>query len=159
MGMVTPFNNRHKDLPPDVRTRFTLTLKDDHQFESLVREFSDLPDTLLLFLTTLKRLQISINDGNELRETNYAYSSGEKTGKVLLVKKSNKDGQEKSHFFKHQKIVRNLPPEKARENIRDAEVVLAFPVDKNDVPVIEQQHAYAYLPLRKVGFPVSAFYE
>ena len=37
MGMVTPFNDIYEDLSGDVRTRFTLTLKNDIGFESLVK--------------------------------------------------------------------------------------------------------------------------
>ena len=156
MGMVTPFNDAHEGLPHGVSTRFILTLKDDTDFQSLIKEFNDLPDTLLLFLTTLKKLQVSINDGDEPLERRYEYVYNESTKKGTLVKDSNRREREQFQFFIYKKTVGNLPPEKARKDIKDAEVVLAFPVNRNDVPVIEKQHVYAYLPLRKIGFPVSA---
>ena len=157
MGMVTPFHHEHEELPLDVRTRFTLTLKPDQSFQALVREFADLPDTLILFLTSLKNLQISINDKEGLSERTYEYISEASTKRALIVRDSTRDGERKTYFFKYRRKLHNLPLEKARKDISDADVVLAFPVDRNDVPVIEQQYVYAYLPLRKVGFPVSAF--
>ena len=99
MGMVTPFNGVRENLPSDVRTRFTLTLKDDTEFDNLVKEFTDLPDTLLLFLTTLKRLQISINDRGKILDRKYEYRYEERTGKGLLVKHSNREESKNFSFF------------------------------------------------------------
>lgn len=156
MGMVTPFNGVREHLPSAVRTRFILTLKNPSEFSDLVNEFMDLPDTLLLFLTTLKKLQISVKYrfGGDL-EKNYEYRYEKSTGKGSLIKDSSKEGLKGFHFFVRRKTVRNLPTERARKDIKDAEVVLAFPVDSSDIPVIEQQHVCAFLPLRKIGFPVS----
>lgn len=156
MGMVTPFNGKREELPNDVRTRFILTLKDKLENSDLVKEFTDLPDTLLLFLTTLKRLRISIKYQGDYLTRSLMYELNEATGVGSLSKTSNKEKLDYLRFFVRQNTVRNLPPEKARKNITDADVILAFPVGTSgDIPVIEQQHVCAFLPLRKIGFSVS----
>jgi len=156
MGMVTPFNDIHEDLPGDVRTRFTLALKDDTDFESLVKEFADLPDTLLLFLTTLKRLRISIDDSDEISETNFEYRYDETSGKGLLTRNSARGKPKVFHFYISEKLIQNLPTDKARKDVKEAQVVLAFPVNGQDVPIVTQQYVFAYLPIRKVGFSVRS---
>ena len=155
LGLVTPFNGEPEDLPPGIRTRFTLTLKDDLDYESLVKEFTTLPDTLLLFLTRLKRLQVSVQSETQLFERRYEYLSRENVGKALLVKYSNGNERVNLRFIIRRKIICNLPPDRARKDIADAEVILAFPVDDESIPVIASQHVCAYLPLRKVGLSVS----
>ena len=48
-----------------------------------------------------------------------------------------------------------LPKDAARPMTDKAEVVLAFPLDEASLPIIEQQHVFAFLPVRKVGFNVG----
>lgn len=53
--------------------------------------------------------------------------------------------------------LRDLPFDEARKDkqgnsIDQATVVLAFPVDEHDEPVLNQQYTYAFLPLRRAGF-------
>ena len=156
MDMITPFNDVYEDLPRDVRTRFTLTLKKKKSFKGLVKEFTNLPHTLLLFLTALKRLKISIDDSNEIVETSYKYRYDETSGKGLLTRKSTGRKPKKFHFYISKKLIPELPTEKARKDVKEAQVVLAFPVDGDDVPVIKQQFVFAYLPIRKVGFSVRS---
>lgn len=113
MGMVTPSNDIYEDLPGDVRTRFTLTLKDDPGFERLVKEFADLPDTLLLFLITLKRLKISVNGSDEVSETNYEYKYEESSGKGLLTRKPVGGEPKNFDFYISKKLIQKLPIDEA----------------------------------------------
>ena len=55
LGMVTPISETHHELPPKIRTRFVLTLANPSEAKRIEQEFSDLPETLLLFLNKLKR--------------------------------------------------------------------------------------------------------
>ena len=147
MGMVTPINDIYEELPGDVRTRFTLTLKNNTDSERLVNELADLPDTLLLFLTTLKRLRISVDDSNKITETNYEYRYEETSAKWLLTRKSTRGKPKIFHFYISEKLIPNLPTDKARNGVKEAQVVLAFPVDGQDVPIVTQQRVFAYLPI------------
>ena len=158
LGMVTPINDKHENLPENVRTRFKLTLNDHSSFEDRISEFIELPDTLLLFLTKLKRIVIRIRKDVGVSETIYEYSVDEKIGLGTLRKSESRDNVSSETFRRYyleRRLFKNLPPDEARPHTDEAEVVLAFPVDEHGNPVIEQQHVFAYLPMRKVGFYVS----
>ena len=155
MGMVTPYESEHEELPHNVRTRFTLTLKKNIDYGSLLQEFAELPDTLLLFLTKLKRLQLSVRDGNFLHESRYEYLYHERTKQAVIVKYKGREEDKRLRFFIRQKTIHELPFETERENIDAAEVVLAFPVDSSESPIIEPQHVCAFLPMKKIDLPVS----
>jgi hypothetical protein len=58
-------------------------------------------------------------------------------------------------FLTTKRQVNNMPKDSARGSVSEAEVVLAFPLGANDIPVIEDQFTFAFLPLRKLGFKVS----
>lgn len=158
LGMVTPINDEHEDLPANVRTRFTLTLNRHSSFGDRVNEFQNLPDTLLLFLTKLQRIVIGIKMGDWLSETVYEYSYDVSPRIGTLCKREsigNLSSATSRSYYMERKTVGGLPPDQARPHIREAEVVLAFPIDEHKNPVIEQQHVFAYLPMRRVGFNVS----
>jgi len=159
LGMVTPINDEHEDLPDNVRTRFTLNLNQHSSLQDRVKEFNNLPDTLLLFLTKLKQIEISISISNEVEmsTTIYQYSYDEtlKIG-TLTQSECDEDGYSETSklYYMERRLVKGLPTDKARPNTSEAEVVLAFPVDDNKRTLIEQQHVFASLPMRKVGFHV-----
>jgi len=44
--------------------------------------------------------------------------------------------------------------EPGREDVKESEIVLAFPVTENQEPVTKQQEVHAFLPLRCYGFKV-----
>ena len=158
LGMVTPLNENHLPLPDGVRTRMILYLREGYDPKQLQQEFLDMPDTLLLFLKKLKQLSIHIElPDNRHRHIAYTLRSndeGRPNNRVIIEKK---DGQSTSmqNFWIKRRQVNDMPTDSARRNVHEAEVVLAFPVDANEDPVIEDQHVFAFLPLQKVGFKVS----
>ena len=160
--MITPFSEEHEDLPRNIRTRMILTLASTVDFNQLVEDFSDpdyLPDSLLMFLSQLKRLNIIIyNDAGRVSETTYSYRYNETDRQATLTKSSSVDDrrrEETKYYHTTKRTLQNLPKESLRPNGNRAEVVLAFPVDAESIPIIQQQHVFAYLPLRQVGFSVS----
>ncbi len=157
LGMVTPINDEHEDLPNNVRTRFTLNLNQHSSFQDRVKEFDDMPDTLLLFLTKLKQIEISISkeSGMSTKSYQYSYDDNLKIG-TLRQSESNEglSSQKSKLYYMARRMVKGLPPDRARPNTSEAEAVLAFPVDDNKSTLIEQQHVFAFLPIRKVGFHV-----
>ena len=158
LGMVTPINDEHEELPNEIRTRFTLTLNEHTSFEGLEHELNDLPDTLLLFLNKLKRMTIQIHTEAGRLEKIFRYTYDEALQIGTLYKsesKSNFSNETSRQYFMERRVEENLPPDKARSQISEATVVLAFPVNEKKCPIIEQQHVFAYLPMRRVGFSVS----
>ena len=48
------------------------------------------------------------------------------------------------------------PEEHARQAYSTAEIILAFPLTAQSAPLIQPQQLFAFLPVRRVGFNVSA---
>jgi hypothetical protein len=159
LAIVTPENRDHEELPKNVHTRMTLKLAKPTVFEQYVADFLELPDTLLLFLEKLATITISIYRPNEpFFEIVYSYQAEKGSPIVKLTKASGPEGgrqETTNHYHITRRQLRNLPEDETRKHRDEAEVVLAFPVDSESAPVIQQQHVFAYLPLRKVGFSVS----
>jgi len=158
LGIITPENQEHEELPEDVYTRITLTLTDSTKFEQCVADLLELPNTLLLFLKRLVKITICIHRPNHpLSEIAYSYHEDEGNTIARLIKVSGPAGDHQettSLYHIATRQLSNLPTDHTQKRTDNAEVVLAFPVDSNSVPVIESQHVFAYLPLRRVGFSV-----
>ena len=160
LGMVTPFLDEFEELPSGIRSRITLTLSPFSDFAGLVKDFEGLPDSLLIFLSKLKSLTVNVmNASNELvSKMIYAYNYSSDNHRGTLTKHRSiegKDIQSAQYFHITKRTLPNLPPDAARPRTDQAEVVLAFPLDEKSLPIIEQQHVFAFLPVRKVGFNVG----
>lgn len=159
-GMVTPFLDEFEELPSGVRSRITLTLSPSSDFTELLKDFEALPDSLLIFLSKLKSITINVmNANNELvSKTVYAYEYSPDNHRGTLTKHRSiegKDIQIAQYFHITRRALSNLPKDAARPMTDQAEVVLAFPLDEKSIPILEQQHVFAFLPVRKVGFNVG----
>lgn len=160
LGMVTPLDERFEELPANVRTRLTLTLLDPSRFQDRVQDLTNIPDTLLMFLTKLKIITINAypRDGSP---TNVILVHRSFSTPWEVVIKTTGIGkalrQASKSFYVVRKEVNDLPHDEARQNINSASVVLAFPLSEEKVPMVEQQHVFAFLPLRRAGFSVRGF--
>ena len=160
LGIVTPVYQNHNILPENVRTRVTLTLSKPSELESLIKEFEELPDSSLMFLSKLKDITISIWKGSVRQsETIYSYRHDIELSRGELTKRSKKlsgsvDLAEVFYYHITKRKISNLPEDGLRPGIDEAEVVLAFPLDKESVPLDIPQHIFAFLPIRGVGFNV-----
>lgn len=163
LGMITPYYENAEELPNGVRTRMTLTLLDSMKFEELASEFRAVPDTFLMFLGRLQRLSLELyQSDNTLIAIQYSKRESKENGlyTTILVKTSRKDMEESTSeqkYYTTKRDLHSLPFDEARKDkegnsIDRATVVLAFPVDEHDEPVLKQQYTYAFLPLRRVGF-------
>lgn len=156
LGMVTPINKPHRYLPHNVRTRITLTLLNPDHFDQRVQELRQLPDTLLLFLKKLKVITQAIYFADGTTEVvKHTYGSDDIRRLEKLIKTvTSSDGSKEtiSLFHLTRRQLENLPTDEARKHTNKAEVVLAFPVNEDTEPIIQQQHIFAYLPLRNAGF-------
>ena len=157
LSMITPLNEDYEKLPKSVQTRMTLTLLPTSNFEQRFRDLLDIPDTLLLFLNKLEQIQVKIDLGEN--STEHVYQHVKSDGRIQELTETTTANSETSKVIKAfhvtKKKVTDLPYDGARKHSSRATVVLAFPLDSNDMPVIEQQYVFAYLPLRKAGFTVS----
>ena len=163
LGMITPYHENAKELARGMRTCMTLTLLDSTKFEERASEFRGIPDTFLMFLGQLQRLSIVLHQPNEAPTvTHYSKRETKENGLYTsFLAKTTRKGKEESaseqKYYTMKSDLRDLPFDDARKDnqgnsINQATVILAFPVDEHDEPVVKQQYTYAFLPLRRVGF-------
>ena len=175
LGMITPIGEAYEDMP--LRgTCFVLGDIGSTSFKELCKEFKKIPDTLLLFLQSLELLVVKICRGNQIKETRFSRTNARmpcyQDINITTVEHSARDLTEVPKatavirtlkFYVTEQRIDNLPLDEARKTaeggyITSAKVVLAFPVSESREPWIEDQFVYAFLPLRKVHFPVSLGY-
>ena len=163
LGLVTPWDEDPEDLPEHVRTRMTLTLLDPSKFEELATEFRGVPDTFLMFLSQLRKITIRICPTDDVvAATKYSKRETEENGlcatflkKVTLREKKMSISEQK--YYTTKRDLFDLPFDENRidkneHSIDQTTVILGFPIDEQNEPVLEDQYTYAFLPLRQVGF-------
>lgn len=163
LGMITPYYEDTEELPIGVRTRMTLTLSDSTRSEERASEFRDIPDTFLMFMSRLQRLSVELHQP-DIAPTTTQYSKREikenglyTTFLATTTRKGKKESTSEQKYYCMKSDLHDLPFDEARKDkqgnsIDWATVILAFPVDEHDEPVLKQQYTYAFLPLRRVGF-------
>ena len=161
MGMITPVNYVPEVTFSHPLTKITLILKDNVDRQDLEKQFfKDLPDTLLLFLKKLKKITINKYDETTAlsNHTTYTCDCDDGNRRAILTKVTQTGGgppeTSLTRYFTTKRQLSNLPEDDQRKNHNTAEIVLAFPVDGKDVPIIARQDVYAYLPVDSFGFPV-----
>ncbi|PWY74068.1 hypothetical protein BO83DRAFT_407964 [Aspergillus eucalypticola CBS 122712] len=168
MGMISPIWEDVEEQLQRPMTQITLYLHEDTApRETAMQQFHDLQDTLLLFTKNLQRLEVSMYDDNEeqISSTVFAISSQNGNHKVLR-KTVIRDGTMEElarnyHLTKY--IAHGLPRSENRTytdeeegalaySRADTDIILAFPVSQDFVPIIEPQDVFAFLPVRSMGF-------
>lgn len=164
LGMVTPHYQEHEEIPDAVGTRITMMLADPSQSSKRAADFDEIPGTLVIFLKKLKKITIiryQNRYGSATRPENsriYRYDESAGQGSIRKSLTAGDSTQRTaSNYRVTRDLLKNLPEVEARKLTREAEVVLAFPVDESSYPVIEQQYVFAFLPLCRAGFKVSPF--
>lgn len=158
--MIAPIYEDPDRLPEGVRTRFRLTMTNPLDFSSRVEDFRQLPDTMIMFLSKLKRITVNIfppYTAASRTTYSYRYDRTKHLGKLQKVTDSGVDtprSETVGLFHIAERTVSELPINSTRPS-NQADVVLAFPVDDESVPIIKDQHVFAFLPLRKEGFSVG----
>jgi hypothetical protein len=150
LGMITPIlGSRY----PAVRgwTMFHLHLAPSENGNDLSTRLRDVRPTLLLFLRQLRVLRITIPGSGftlEVRRTEDGDPDMLSLERILNGKRD----VERYILVKH--TAQTPVGEPGREDVKESEIVLAFPVTENQEPVMKQQEVHAFLPLRSYGFKV-----
>lgn len=169
MGMVSPvWQDPEEDLDGPL-TRMTLSLLNDNKAlrDVIHQQFRELQDNLLLFLRKLKRIEVSFYD-SEGSCTSKSVSSKSSASTRLCLTRTTTTGPEvvesRSYFYITNYTASNLAEnenrdysdaEKRSREYATADIVLAFPVTRDDVPVEQTQEVFAFLPTGKQGFKAS----
>lgn len=164
LGIVTPIpEDESIALENRPLTRMTLTPIKSIPYNDLVSQFQDIPDTLLLFLSKIEELKIKIRHSDQKSTITTLCKTEDLAARTITLTKmvEDVDSQEnkvvtETRFHINRKQISPLPPDKARLDNHECEVVLAFPLDEASSPLISTQDVFAFLPIRSLGFSVSA---
>lgn len=174
MGMISPEWEEPQEMLDGPMTRITLFLNTEsdgvdrrEQLQGIISQLNDLQPNMLLFLNKLKRINIQVHDDNgDLQLSSILSKEFPHERRPILEKVETRDGyttrtRQKYHVTKT--TANDLPRHDNRdytpqeEEIRayaTATVILAFPLSEFDIPVIQPQEVFAFLPMRRVGFNV-----
>ncbi|KAF4973458.1 hypothetical protein FZEAL_9332 [Fusarium zealandicum] len=172
MGMITPIWHDATEEFPANMTRMTLYLHDDGypgsllaQRDQIRQQLRDLRGEVLLFMRKLREIRISIFDQDDEPETTTIFSAAQTDAdRVTVTESVLEDGANEStasiyHVTRH---LTGSPPksennsytgdEEKKKAYSSAEVVLAFPLTSQDIPIVAPQDVFAFLPIRHMGF-------
>ena len=159
LGIVTPMLG-DDPIPLSERplTRMTLTLDGKTRYPDLVSDFMAIPETLLLFLSTLKEIRFKIHFPDQGRTTVSTFRISAEAHGITCISRNvgGSDSPDEWRYYVVRAPAVGLPDDPARPNINECEVVLAFPIDEHGYPRMHPQYdVYAFLPVCSVGFNVN----
>lgn len=175
MGMITPVWEDADLILDGPLTRITLFLHEtgleaqDRQQETTLQQFRELQATFLLFMKNLQRIEVSMYEENKVSSTTFSmHRQGH--DRVTLERQTTESGNVQRHM-QHYHIFKGttsgLPQSENRtytaaelsnKTYANADVVLAFPLTPDSVPIVETQDVFAFLPIRNMGFPVELLF-
>ena len=180
MGMITPIWHEQGAYLGDKITRMTIVLLEDSTAEETARqrgiireEFLGIHDTILLFMNNLRKITVSFYDcemheSPDEPERTITFSVSHKEDGMVAVSKTTtsrtEDDKEDIRYYHTTKhLATDLPKSENRtysvaeeesKSYSTAEIVLAFPLTADSVPLPDHQCVFAFLPIRKTGFKV-----
>ncbi|CAK7207240.1 hypothetical protein SEUCBS139899_010050 [Sporothrix eucalyptigena] len=176
IGMMTPIWTEHDEGLDAKRSHITLILRKDggpdevkKRREIIEKQFHNIHDSILLFMKKLKQVRISFYDAENVLTSATTFTEHRGLLKTTVKKSTSTfDSKRKETvvdvvrtFFIFKQVVKNLAPNENRKNLdgdapvttkSSGVVVLGFPLDDGDVPIIENQYLYAFLPVKQLGF-------
>ncbi|OIW34078.1 hypothetical protein CONLIGDRAFT_667268 [Coniochaeta ligniaria NRRL 30616] len=175
MGMISPEWQETSEELARPLTRMTFYLADygdptarAEQRKNIHEELNGLKPEMLLFLKKLRRIEVHLHDdaGNKISSSvlSKAGASGAMHRAVLQIVKTQAGQiprQDKQYYHVTTAKVSGLEPNENRDySVEEherraysvADVILAFPLTEQSVPVIQSQQLFAFLPIRRVGF-------
>jgi hypothetical protein len=153
LGMITPeWTTFPMGGTQSHRTRILLELSNNTDRDDLSRKLEEFDPSLILFLRKLR--SITIDDSNSCIRIQRQDSTD---GIVVLKVIDSGDKERDRHFFSIKRPINMKAKEPKRESVRESEIILAFPLNRNLGPLVEDQNVHAFLPIRRYGFKVCDF--
>jgi hypothetical protein len=138
-------------------TLITLKLRRGWDQHALIRKLETLNSSFLLFARRLELIKLSFQNTEgsvitkDVRKGTDKFHQG--NGVVIRTRRAGEKAVS-DHYILRRHAVKGMPPETRRPNITEREIILAFPY-RDDVPLIEDQQTFAYLPIKDFGFKVG----
>jgi hypothetical protein len=138
-------------------TTFHLQLSESEDGALLSHQIGNIKPSLLLFLRRLRSLQIDVAVSNRSHNKQIRFEHNDTDEHISRLKRFEDDQcvlDDNYFVFKH--TAGTFTREPRRENIKQTEIVLAFPVTGNEAPEIRKnEEVHAFLPLGCFGFTVG----
>ncbi|KAK4223373.1 hypothetical protein QBC38DRAFT_459437 [Podospora fimiseda] len=161
-------------------TRITITLHENgdgqdfatyaKQHENITKQLEDLKPAMILFLKNLERIEIHTFDTEDETEMetivmtrakgDIKYPETLETSTVTSIDEP-KSIYSEHHFHVTKALATGLAPNENRNHVSQsssqrkaaskAEIIMAFPLSDDSLPIIEPQELYAFLPIHHVG--------
>jgi hypothetical protein len=174
MGMISPIWEDTDEVLEPPLTRITMYLHQEGDAdmlamsrESIREQFSEIQETFLLFMKNIRRFCVSVhNEGGEQTScATYSIDRLQQKADYAILKKTmvanGRTKEEANYYHVTTYQVTNLSKNENRVYSKDEEangaysrsqIVLAFPLSEDSIPVTATQNLFAFLPVRPVGF-------
>ncbi|KAK5625070.1 hypothetical protein RRF57_000786 [Xylaria bambusicola] len=169
IGMVSPVWHDPQETLDGSLTRITLFLHhydsqtlQQQRYNEIVKQFNELQGTVLLFLRKIRQVRIAFYNGaGELisRIQHSIHGNDRVAIQNAFVIGNDPEVVQKKWYHVTKGIAENVPASENRSYAEDkqradaeAEIVLAFPLTEDSVPIVENQDVFAFLPMRPMGF-------
>lgn len=134
LGIVTPFVAPIECLPDGVTTRITLHLSNmtPAEYQALISQMTNIPETALFFLRKLRVLYVDVVDSENQTTSVVIRKKGKRTENGVRTSRSSKAGAESEfdkslyHYVSH--MVYDMPQDDRKKD-KVVKIELAFPVD------------------------------
>lgn len=156
LGKIAPIWERLPVPPKPGCTTFLLQLDETYNIATLRWELEQLDSRLLIFLRKLKRINISITEG-DAEETTKVLTRCDIKNDVGSIVRLGEDAQMLDYIVISY-VVTDLPDVEKRSGVTCSTILLAFPVTEEGQPSIVNQKVYSFLPIRDFGLRVSYYY-
>jgi hypothetical protein len=138
-------------------TLITLKLRRGWDQHALIQKLETLNFAFILFARRLELINLSFqNTGGSMitKEVSKVTDKSYQGNNVVIYTRRAGQKAVSDHYLLRRHAVEGMPPETRRPSTGKREIILAFP-HRNDVPLIEDQQTFAYLPIKDFGFKVG----
>lgn len=137
-------------------TSMALQLLGNSKLEEIAVELTKIKPEILLFLRRLRRIVIQTPD--EQADYLATYTDHDTDfhceTRTITMHTNNSEPATETKYVIIRKAVEEMPKESTRENISVSEVTLAFPLEQDGNPKVQEQPIFAFLPVGHYGFQV-----
>lgn len=156
LGMLRPLVH---DFPMPKRpgwTQILLHIRSSADYERVYRSLKDLKPEQMLFLRSLRRLQVNAPDFNRSYSTHVQDVAADAGIKSLVI--SDDQGERTQRYFLLRSNLNSMSSgTEERMGVSSAEMILGFPISSpTQGRSLPTQNAYAFLPICDFGFKVHS---
>lgn len=172
MGMIAPQWQEPEEDVGEKITRITLSLHRKNlttdeitkQGQMIRKQFEEIHEAIMLFMTKLKNIEIIFYTTDEAIEKTIQFSvenTWPRTTVKRFINENDETRDDVKHYFTHTHLVAGLARNENRQysandqSYSSSNITLAFPLTEQNEPLLDTQWVFAYLPTCRMGFKAS----